>query len=132
MLYTGRILKGANLRNRTLSPAIPEATAMSTTTADETITARDADAPARPLALSDEQMSAILTAAEPLPPDLRSPFLAAVAHALQGREPLGDGLVFRTIRELQREFFRAPDLKRNTALPRWARKGGGVRSKATG
>jgi hypothetical protein len=43
----------------------------------------------RPLSLSDSQMS-VLDAAQPLPPDLRSPFLAAIAHALRG-VPIGDG-----------------------------------------
>jgi hypothetical protein len=69
---------------------------------------RQAESP-RPLALTDEQMSALLRAAGPLPPDLRSPFLAACARALQGRL-LGDGEIFRVIRETQREFWRPPDL----------------------
>jgi hypothetical protein len=62
----------------------------------------------RPLALTDDQMSALLRAAQPLDRDLREPFLLAVARALQGREPLGDGLVFRTIKEVQREFWHPP------------------------
>ena len=93
---------------------------MSTTLLDDEV--RFLDLETRPLSLSDSQMTAILTAAEPLPPDLRSPFLAACAHALQGREPLGDGLVFRTIKELQREFFRAPDLSRGRTEPRSRRR----------
>ena len=62
----------------------------------------------RPLSLSDAQMTALLQAAAPLDRDLREPFLLAVARALQGREPLGDGLVFRTIKQMQREFFHPP------------------------
>jgi hypothetical protein len=62
----------------------------------------------RPLALSDAQMTALLHAAQPLDRDLREPFLRAVARALQGREPLGDGEVFRVIREVQREFWHPP------------------------
>ena len=85
---------------------------MSTTTdipkeniTDETITR---DAPARPpLSLSNSQLTAVLDAAQPLPPDLRSPFLAAVAHALRG-VPVGDGSVHRINREVQREFWHPP------------------------
>jgi hypothetical protein len=61
-----------------------------------------------PISLSDAQMTALLHAAQPLDRDLREPFLLAVAKALQGREPLGDGEVFRTIREVQREFWHPP------------------------
>jgi hypothetical protein len=75
----------------------------------------------RPLSLSDEQLSALLRAAGPLPPDLRSPFLAAVAHALRD-VPIGDGSVHRIVREVQREFFRAPDLSRGRTEPRSRRK----------
>ena len=64
--------------------------------------------PPHPLALSDAQMTALLRAAQPLDRDLREPFLLAVARALQGRRPLGDGEVFRTIREVQREFLHPP------------------------
>jgi hypothetical protein len=62
----------------------------------------------RPLALTDDQKTALLRASAPLDRDLREPFLHAVARALQGREPLGDGEVFRTIREVQREFWHPP------------------------
>ena len=64
--------------------------------------------PSRPLSLTDEQMTALLRAAQPLDRDLREPFLLAVARALQGRELLGDGEVFRTIRETQRQFWHPP------------------------
>jgi hypothetical protein len=43
-----------------------------------------------PLSLTDSQITAILDAAQPLPPDLRSPFLAACARALRG-VTIGDG-----------------------------------------
>jgi hypothetical protein len=62
----------------------------------------------RPLALTDAQMTALLHASAPLDRDMREPFLLAVAKALQGREPLGDGEVFRTIREVQRQFWHPP------------------------
>jgi hypothetical protein len=67
-----------------------------------------------PIRLTDSQLDAIMRAAAPLPPDLRSPFLAAVAHALAGQE-IGDGLVARTCRALQREFFDPPELGRATS-----------------
>jgi hypothetical protein len=61
----------------------------------------------RPIALTDDQMFAVIAAAQVLPPDLRSTFLAAVAHALRG-VPVGDGSVPRIIREVQREFWHPP------------------------
>jgi hypothetical protein len=67
-----------------------------------------------------------MAAARPLDPDLRDPFLRAVANALQGREVIGPGLVARVCAELQREFFHPPDLSRGHA-PRWARRDGGIR-----
>jgi hypothetical protein len=53
----------------------------------------------RPLALSDDQMTAIMRCAEPLAPSARASFLVDVADALQGRE-LGDGLVGRVCAEV--------------------------------
>ena len=73
---------------------------------------------AMPIALSDEQMDAVMAAARPLAPDLRSPFLAAVAHALRG-VPVGDGSVHRIICDVQKEFFDPPDLSHGA--PRWSR-----------
>jgi hypothetical protein len=40
----------------------------------------------------------------------RSAFLEDVAMQLRGCEPLGDGLVARTVRESQRKFYRPPHL----------------------
>ena len=37
-------------------------------------------------------------------------FLAALTHLLQGRNEIGDGELCRTLRDLQREHFRPPDL----------------------
>jgi hypothetical protein len=36
-----------------------------------------------PLRLSDDELDAVFAACRPLDPDLRDPFLQAVAHALQ-------------------------------------------------
>ncbi len=116
------LLAVATAKNR--KPLISWEPAMVTTTLDEDETFITRDAPARPLGLTDSQMSALIDAASPLPRDLRGPFLCAVAAALRG-VPIGDGSVHRIVREVQREFFRAPDLR--NAVPRWGRKGGGIR-----
>jgi hypothetical protein len=60
-----------------------------------------------PLALSDDQMAQVLRCAEPLNPADRSSFLRDVAAELDGKE-LGDGLVLRTCRDVQRRYWRAP------------------------
>jgi hypothetical protein len=65
----------------------------------------EAQATAQPLALTDDQMTAIMAAAEPLPPGNRSLFLADVARALAGRDEIGDGTVGRIVREVQRRFL---------------------------
>jgi hypothetical protein len=65
-------------------------------------------APKPPLGLTDEQMSAVLNAAAPLPLPDRGPFLQALADALRGESELGDGSLHRALRSLQRQFFRPP------------------------
>jgi hypothetical protein len=65
-----------------------------------------------PIKLSDDELDAVLAAARPLDRDLRDPFLHAVANALQGYEVIGPGLVARVCAEMQRQFWRAPDLGR--------------------
>ena len=62
----------------------------------------------KPIHLSDSQFEQVLRAAAPLSPEDRSPFLADVAAALRGQE-LGDGAVFRVIREMQERYFRPPE-----------------------
>ena len=58
----------------------------------------------KPIQLSDSQLEQILRAAAPLAPNDRSAFLADVAEALRG-QALGDGGVFRIIREIQGRYF---------------------------
>jgi hypothetical protein len=73
-----------------------------------------------PLSLSDQQMSAVMRACEPILPPDRSAFLSALATLLRGEiQPLGDGVLFRAIRSLQREFFRPPSVSHD---PKGARK----------
>ena len=73
--------------------------------------------PMSPLALTDEQLSAVMTAAAPLAPDQREPFLIAVAERLRA-VPIGDGSIHRVVRDTQREFFDPADFTQN---PRAAR-----------
>jgi hypothetical protein len=66
--------------------------------------------PAALLALSDSQISIILTAASPLPRRAHQAFFEAIAAKLMGEAVIGDGLVARACRELQRTYFDPPDL----------------------
>jgi hypothetical protein len=59
------------------------------------------------LSFTDEQLSALMRAATPLSPADRSAFLEEVAAKLSG-QVLGDGLVFRTIREIQSRYLNPP------------------------
>jgi hypothetical protein len=67
-----------------------------------------------PLRLSDDELDAVFDAARPIDPDLRDPFLRAVAHALQQdcAGEIGPGTGARVCRELQRQFFSPPDFAR--------------------
>jgi hypothetical protein len=50
-----------------------------------------------PIALSEAQMSALLAASHPLPPDCRSAFLEHCARELAQLPMVGDGAVHRVI-----------------------------------
>jgi hypothetical protein len=60
-----------------------------------------------PLKLTDAELDAVFSAARPLDPDTRDPFLRAVAHALlqDCAGEVGPSTVARVCRELQRQFF---------------------------
>ena len=79
------------------------------------------------LKLTDSELDAVFSAARPLDPDLRDPFLQAVANALMAdcSGEIGPGTVARVCREMQRQFFDPPDFE--GAVPRWSRKDGGIR-----
>jgi hypothetical protein len=62
----------------------------------------------KPIHLSDSQLEQIMRAAAPLAPNDRSSFLTDVATALHG-QALGDGAVFRVIREIQGRYFHPPE-----------------------
>jgi hypothetical protein len=63
-----------------------------------------------PLALTDDQMNALLAASHPLPRDSRSAFLEHCARELAQLAVVGDGAVHRVIMSVQRHYFDAPDL----------------------
>jgi hypothetical protein len=75
----------------------------------------------RPLALNDNELDTVLAAARPLAPDLRDPFLRAVAHALSGRDVVGPGTVHQVCRELQRQFWDPPEFNSNAASGKYGR-----------
>jgi hypothetical protein len=49
------------------------------------------------VALTDRQMSALLAASYPLPPDRRGPFLEECARELSALPAIGDGAVHRVV-----------------------------------
>jgi hypothetical protein len=63
-----------------------------------------------PVALSDQQMMAILAAAAPLAARDRNPFLLEVAQLLQALPEVGDGALHRIIMQVQRRHFDPPEL----------------------
>jgi hypothetical protein len=66
------------------------------------------------LSLSDSQLDAIMAASRPLSPPDRVAFLEMIAQELAGHRDLGDGSVYRVVRDLQRKFFSPPDLSHST------------------
>ena len=69
-----------------------------------------------PLALSDEQLDAILLGAKPLRPQGRDAFRREVAAALtNGGGPVGDGDVNRAVRRAQKQFFDPPELSHDNS-----------------
>jgi hypothetical protein len=63
-----------------------------------------------PIELSDDELSAVLSAARPLPSERRDEYLQAVAAALQNCREIGPGVVYRVVAEMQRAFFHPPVL----------------------
>jgi hypothetical protein len=72
-----------------------------------------------PLALSDDQLTAIMQAAAPLPFHRRAAFLEEIAAQLRGRE-IGDGLVHRVIAQVQCAHFDPPDLSRMSGSSKYS------------
>jgi hypothetical protein len=69
-----------------------------------------------PLDFSDEEMTLLLTLAQPIEPAQRSAFLDAVAAAI-GEQASGPGLVHQTARRVQRDFWTPPQLSPNATAP---------------
>jgi hypothetical protein len=72
-----------------------------------------------PIALSEDQMLALLAASYPLPPAARSAFLEACAREIANLPELGDGVLHRTIVRVQRIYFDAPDLARSAGSSKY-------------
>jgi hypothetical protein len=64
-----------------------------------------------PIALSDSELDAIMTACRPLAPHARDRFLRQVAEAICALPERGDGAVHRAIRSVWRENYDPPDLR---------------------
>jgi hypothetical protein len=57
-----------------------------------------------PLALNDDEYSAVMTAAAPIHASQRGAFLKALAEALEKQPTIGAGSVHRAAAEIQRRF----------------------------
>ena len=71
----------------------------------------------RPIALTDGQLTRLLTACAPLDVTQRPAFLEAVAAELRQHQEIGDGTIDRAIRQTQRQFWEPPNLGKDYA--RW-------------
>jgi hypothetical protein len=67
--------------------------------------------PARPLALTDSELDAVMRAARVLQPYQRDSFLKDIATELASLPVLGPGVVHRAIVAVQKKYFDAPDLR---------------------
>lgn len=72
-----------------------------------------------PVKLTDDELTAVMSAARPLPIEMRDAFLHAVAHELSSRNVIGPGTVHQVCRELQRHFFDPPDLSRASGVSKY-------------
>ena len=67
--------------------------------------------------LSPDQVDAVLRAARPLPPADHAAFLEDVSSALAELGDLGDGIVHRVVRDVQRKYWGSPNLSHGSS--RW-------------
>jgi hypothetical protein len=65
----------------------------------------------RPIALSDDELTAIMNAARPLAPRDRDRFLKQIAQAIVDLPERGPGSVYRAIHATFRMHYDAPDLR---------------------
>jgi hypothetical protein len=68
----------------------------------------------KPVSLSDEQLTAVMRACEPLQPSERSELLTRLADRLRAMPEVGDGELFRLLKELVRQTWRPPEIPRET------------------
>jgi hypothetical protein len=82
-----------------------------------------------PLALSDAEIDAVMSAAKPIPPERRDEFLRAVADALAQAGEIGPGSLHRLLIGMQRAFFDSPNLDgaEEEPQPRRLARGGNYR-----
>jgi hypothetical protein len=71
-----------------------------------------------PLALTDDELSALQRAAAPIHPLQRDAFLQALAVELERYPVVGPGVVFRAAAELQRRFVVQARTETGLAAPR--------------
>ena len=67
--------------------------------------------------LSEDQVDAILQAARPLPPADREAFFQDVTDALADLDDLGDGVVYRVTRDVQRKYWNPPAINHAPRSP---------------
>jgi hypothetical protein len=63
------------------------------------------------VALSDSELQIVFSAAQPLAPKDRDPFLKAIAERLATIPERGDGVVFQVCREVQRKHWDPPRIE---------------------
>ena len=68
----------------------------------------------RPLQLTDDEMSALYRATQPIALHLRDAFLQDLADELRRYPEIGPGIVYRAIATLQRKYFDPPDTSTET------------------
>jgi hypothetical protein len=61
-----------------------------------------------PLALTDAQVTTLMQLSRPLQPMQRQVFVEMIAARLNGQHEIGDGQLFRILRELQRQVLGMP------------------------
>jgi hypothetical protein len=67
-------------------------------------------APSSPLALSDSELTAVMSAARQLAPRERDRFLRRIAEIVSMLPERGDGAVARAIRSVWAEYYDVPNL----------------------
>jgi hypothetical protein len=73
----------------------------------------------RPIALTDVELDAIMTAAAPLAPRDRSAFLEDVARELVALPEIGSGILHRVLASVQRRHWSPPLESGNHRAPRY-------------